>query len=269
MLQALEAHLLTAVDAALPAEVTTVAGPWQPTGTGAVVVHARTLTLKPPGEDPPTDDAAHGLAIVDWPSDGNTLDFEIPNDQTGELLEVESPPGFTVRRGDAWQLDDRTIRFYMAPASGAPGVRARLRGAPAKGYKRRKPCRVELSISAWADSMATADQRLDAALQTTLKELIQLPNLEAGAVAGVQVWMRILQARAWLLSIERRVDPESDLFEARATLELRGDLDLLVAVGTPDPVGVIEKLAGAMKINRANGQPMLPEAFEVTGQSNE
>ncbi|HLT35999.1 MAG TPA: hypothetical protein VK034_06930, partial [Enhygromyxa sp.] len=132
MLVALENHLIAAVDAALPNEVTTVAGPWLPVAGGAVVVHARALSLAPPGEDPPTDDPAHQLDVVDWPADGDQLDFEIPANLDGELIEVEAPPQVTVARGDAWYLDDRTIRFYRAPALGDPGVRARLRGAAAR-----------------------------------------------------------------------------------------------------------------------------------------
>ncbi|MFV8750438.1 hypothetical protein ACNOYE_07790 [Nannocystaceae bacterium ST9] len=268
MLVALENHLITAVDAALPGGVTTVGGPWLPTAGGAVVVHARSITLAPPGEDPPTDDAAHELEIVSWTADGTTLDFEIPALDTGELVEVEAPPHFTAARGDAYFLDDRTIRFYRAPAAGTPGVRARLRGPAAQGYKRRKPCRIELVISAWAEDGADADERLDIALQTTLAKLISLPNLEAGEFAGIPVWMRVLKARAWLLGVERRVDATSELFETRATLELRGELDLLVAKGTPEPVGVIEQIAGAMKVVRPGAGPMVPETFNVTGQPN-
>ena len=263
MLAALENHLIAAVDAALPNDVTTVGGPWLPVAGGAVVVHARALSLAPPSEDPPTDDAAHQLDVVDWPADGDELDFEIPQNLSGELIEVESPPHFTVARGDAYYLDDRTIRFYHAPATGNPGVRARLRGAAARGYKRRKPCRIELLIDAWADDAATADARLDIALQTAFAQLVDLPNLEAGEVAGVSVWMRVAKARAWLLGIERRVDPTTELFESRALLELRGELDLLVAHGQPDPVGVIESIAGTTRIDRADGEPPTPEPFTV------
>lgn len=263
MLRALEAHLVTLVDAALSGVTTTVGGPWRPSGNGAVVVHARSLEQDAPGDDPPTDDPAHGLVLVSWPSDGLTLDFEIPSNESGELVEVEAPPGHSVRRGDAWLLDARTLRFYRAPAAGNPGVRARLRGPAAKGFKRRKPCRVELAISAWAASSASADQRLDIALQTSLRALVELPNLEADVVAGVQVSMRILQPRAWLLGIERSAAASGNLFEASATLQLRGDLELLVASGAPTPVGVIEQVSGAMRVDRADGQPRPPEAFVV------
>lgn len=263
MLQALEAHLVALVDAALAGATTTVAGPWRPSGNGALVVHARSLEQDPPGNDPPTDDPAYTLELVAWPSDGNTLDFEIPANLDGELVEVESPPGYTLRRGDAWLLDTRTIRFYRAPAPGNPGVRARLRGDAAKGFKRRKPCRIELAISAWATTTASADQRLDIALQTSLAALVELPNLEAGVVGGVHVQMRILQPRAWLLRIDRSAPASTNLVESRATLQLRGDLELLVAGGAPQPVGVIEQLAGALRIDRANGEISPPETFEV------
>ncbi|HLT37045.1 MAG TPA: hypothetical protein VK034_12190, partial [Enhygromyxa sp.] len=62
---------------------------------------------------------------------------------------------------------------------------------------------------------------------------------------------------------ERRVDPTAELFESRALLELRGELDLLVAHGQPDPVGVIEMIAGTAQIDRADGQSPTPEPFTV------
>ena len=254
MLAALEALLFKSVDAVLRPGVKTHTGPWQPTGTGGVTIHARTLTLNPPGEDPPTDDPAHGLVEVNWTTNGQTLDFEIPANQSGELVEVEAPLGFTVGR-DAWQLDDRTIRFYRAPRAGQPGVRARLRGAAAKGFKRRKQGRVDLRVSAWAKTMEDADTRLNIALQTSLPLLIDLPNLEAARVKNVQVLLRLLQARVWLLDIERSLEPNSALFEATARLQLCGELDQIVAIGTPDPVGVIEQLGWTLRIDRASSQP--------------
>lgn len=264
MLVALENHLVAALGATALEGVTVIGGPWLPIGGGVVVVHARSLSLAPPGEEPPTDDAAHELEVVGWESDGTTLDFEVPEQNLGELVEVEAPPHFTAARGDAYYFENRTIRFYRAPAAAKLGVLARLRGSATQGYKRRTPCRIELAISAWASEGASADQWLDLALQTALATLISLPNLEAGNFIGIPVWMRVLKARAWLLDIERRVDASTALFETRARLELRGELDLLVAQGPPEPVGIIEGIAGAMQIDRASGQPTAPEIFSVT-----
>ncbi|EDM74230.1 hypothetical protein PPSIR1_14775 [Plesiocystis pacifica SIR-1] len=265
MLDALEDLLRPAIDAALPGGLTVVAGPWDPSGNG-VVVHATALEVQPPADDPPGDEEAHLLSLVDFDADGVALDFEIPEAQTGELIEVEAPPGYTAARGDAYFLDDRTIRFYQAPAAANPGVRARLRGDAAAGWKRRRPCALTLEISAWNNDSDDADAHLAVALQVALAELVELPNLETAAAPGVSVQLRVRKPRVWLDSVERQHIASANLFEFKATLTLRGELDVLVAKGEPPSVGVIESIEGQVSVNHADGEPLEPEAFVISGE---
>jgi hypothetical protein len=243
MLRALERHLQPLVQAALPGGVNLVTGPYRPAGNGAVVLHAHTLRVEPPPADADGDDPGHVVEYVAWPADGQIRDFALPQAVTGELVEVESPPGMLVKAGDGYYLENRTIRFYRAPAAADPAVRARIRGAQAAGYSRRQRCTMGLDLAVWATTMTTADDRLGVILQTTLAALITVPILEADPVAGTGVSLRIMSPRVLLTGMRRAMQTEPSLFHAHAEIELRAELDLMVAHGAPEPVGVIEQVA--------------------------
>jgi hypothetical protein len=243
MLRALERYLQPLVQAALPGGTSVVTGPYEPAGSGAVVLHAHTLRVEPPPADADGDDPGHLVEYVTWPADGQIRDFALPQAVTGELVEVESPPGMLVKAGDGYYLENRTIRFYRAPAAAAPAVRARIRGAQAAGYSRRQRCTMRLDLAVWAASMTTADDRLDVVLQTALAALITVPILEADPVAGTGVSLRMMSPRVLLAGMRRAVHTEPSLFHAHAEIELRAELDLMVAHGAPEPVGIIDQVA--------------------------
>ncbi|HWN71315.1 MAG TPA: hypothetical protein VNM90_26940 [Haliangium sp.] len=243
MLRALERYLQPLVQAALPGGTSVVTGPYQPSGIGAVVLHAHTLRVEPPPAEAEGDDPGHVVEHVTWPADGQLRDFALPESVTGELVEVESPPGRLVKAGDAYYLEQRTIRFYRPPAAASPAVRARIRGAEAAGYSRRQRCTLGLELAVWATSMTTADDRLGVILPATLAALIAVPILEADPVAGTGVSLRIMSPRVLLAGMRRAVQAEPALFHAHAEIELRAELDLMVAHGAPEPVGIIEQVA--------------------------
>lgn len=244
MLRALERHLQPLVEAALPGGTTIVTGPYQPAGSGAVVLHAHALQVAPPPAEADDDEPGHLVEHVTWPADGQIRDFALPQAVTGELVEVESPPGFLVKSGDAYYLEGRTIRFYRAPAAADPAVRARIRGAEAAGYSRRQRCTMSLDVAVWATTMSSADDRLGVVLQTVLSALIAVPILETDPLQGAGVSLRMLSPRVWLTSMRRAAHAEPPaLFHAHAEIQLRGELDLMVAHGAPEPVGIIEQVA--------------------------
>ena len=242
MLRSLEAFLAPAIDAALPGAVSVVTGAYDPSDNGDVVIHARSLGVEPPPRDSEGDDGAHLIEIATWTTDGNVQDLVIPPAQTGELLDVEAPPGKLATAGDDYFVDDRTIRFYRPPAAGTPGVRARLRGPDAAGWSRRRRCTIELDISSWARDMDDADDRLDIAMQVALSQLVDIPILEVGQAGGTEVWLRVISPRVWLTGMRREFDESANLCVAHAEIELRGELDVLVASGAPAPVGIIEEV---------------------------
>ncbi|MGB1013006.1 MAG: hypothetical protein ACPG4T_02645, partial [Nannocystaceae bacterium] len=81
--------------------------------------------------------------------------FELPDDVTGEVLCVESPPGQTLRPEDDYRVQQRRILLRRTPKQEARNDEARnyvvrLRGAPAQGLVRRDPCTLKLHIHAEA-----------------------------------------------------------------------------------------------------------------------
>lgn len=265
MLYALEQLLINAIDPAFPNNVDVNGGPWRDNDGVAVQVHARSLRLEPVEDEPAEDGPGHLLTIQDWVASGSSLDFAIPPAVTGEVIEVEAPPGFPARRGDDFFLDDRTIRFYRAPAAGNPGVRARIVGDPAKGYRRQRPCRIEIEIGAFDNDVDDVDDRLETALHVALAELVDLPILAADVVGGANVWMRVARARTSLEWIERTLAPDRpNWFRAAALIVLEGELDLLVAKGAPEPTSIIESIHGSVTENDdtadfiVDGQPSAP-----------
>jgi hypothetical protein len=258
MLNALENRLRDAIDAALPKKDTVLAGPYAPSGNGAVVVHARELSCAPPPVDSEAEEPAQRVVMTEWNGNGTKSDFVIPAALTGELMEVESPPGVTARAGDAYYVDDGTIRFYRAPAAGTV-VRARLQGGPAAGWTRRRRCEIRLDVASWAQTVELADERLETALHMALAMLVDAPNFDAELVPDTEVWMRILAPRVWLVGINRGMHT-TGLIHATAELLLRAELDEIVARGERAPVGVIGSIAGTVVANEDDP----PEPFVVT-----
>lgn len=261
MLYALETFLGTAIDEALD-NITVHTGPYVPAGSGAVVVHARDLEIPPPPLEDEGAAPARLLEMTTFSADGTERDFVIPAALTGAIVEVEAPPGVTVRPGDAYYLDDRTIRFYRPPPVAEQAVRVRLESGEAAGWTRRRACTLHLDIAAWAQSASAADQSLEIALHVALSTLVNAPNFDAGLVPGADVWMRLLAPRVWLVAMRRGIDLQANLVHATAELVLRAELDEIVARGEPAPQGIIERLAGSLTVDRPGTTPS-PEPFEV------
>jgi hypothetical protein len=251
LLDSLEQFLLGAVDAALPGPVVVSTGPWAQ--AAGVYIHASKLVLEPLGEDPPEDADANLVTIHEWPSNGSTVNFELPPELGAELLDVEAPPGYLATRGDHYFINDRTICFYRPPAPGDPGVRTRVQGAAARGYRRRRRCSISFELNAIEPDLADVDAWLETAIQASLIRLLDLPVLTSSAHANVQ--MRVQVTHSSLESIQRELVADISRFRATATFELRGELELIVATGTPEPVGIISSIELAPTISQPSPEP--------------
>ena len=239
MLAALEAHFAAALQAAL-APVAVLRGPAALPPAGAsvhVLAYALALTL-------PADDLARGrgparlFSFHAWDSDGAARDFPLPPG-AGEVAEVEAPPGRLRARGDDYQLAPEGLRFYRPPPAGAPGVRALLLGAPARGHVERRPAELSLLITARADTAAALDVLVAAALAAALAACVAPPTLEEPLAAGARA--RLLRPTAALSGLSRSAETRGlvQLPRADLTLAVRGDAELLVALGAPEPTSVI------------------------------
>jgi hypothetical protein len=237
VLAAVETHFSAALQAALPG-LSVLTGPAIAVPVGASLqVHASRLGFT--GAIGNTDDergASRLFTLHSWPADGLVRQFTLPAGDL-EVAEVEAPPGFPRVRGDDYRISAGKLEFQRAPSL---GVRALLLGAPARGFIERRRC--ELSLRLCARDPVDLDALATAALAAALRTCVDLPDLEAAAAAGVR--MRLRRPVATLVSVERRAEPDGQSERARCDIELllRGEAELTVAVGVPDPVGRIAQV---------------------------
>lgn len=241
MLNALESFLQSAIAAAVPASATVVTGPYEPDLSEVVAIHARRLELEPI-RDRDNGDGGHLVDEVTWDTDGTIKDFNISLSLVGEIMEIQSPPGQIVNIGDELYVDERTLRFYHAPAAAVPGVKTRLRGVDAPGWQHQRDGQIHLDIDAWATTMAVADANLATALNVALSRMVELPVLEMSQTSNIDVWLRFQAPNIWLLDMDRSRHASVAVLNAHASVTLRGTLDVLVARGTPAPFGIIDSV---------------------------
>ncbi len=244
MLGPLEQLLKPALAAALPPGQDVQTGPaGAPTGaTGRVAIHALRLDFDPPSA--PDDTPIHDPAFLGWQgaltaTPGHPLDFTLPDDAPGELAEVHCPPGRIVAGGDAWLLDGRTLRFFREP----PGpVLARTRGAPCAGYRERRSGGIELELRAWAKDIASADALLASSLAAVLASFAEINVIELEGAAP-RLALRLTKPRVSLVGITRCLDPAAPGWQLGvARCAVRGELELGLTLGAPEPEGRIGKV---------------------------
>lgn len=240
MLAAVEAHYANALAAALGQATPVLRGPAPavPAGASAQVL-AGELALVVPADDLTRDrNAARLFTSHAWDADGAATEFPLPQG-SGELAEVEAPPGRPRRRGDDVRVEAAALRFYRPPAAGQPGVRAMFLGTRAEGFFERRPGELRLVIAVRADTAAGLDAALATALAAALRASAALPTFEGPPAPGVRA--RLLRAAAALAGVTRRAERRGqvDLPYGELALVVRGEVELLVALGAPEPQSVI------------------------------
>ena len=270
MLRQLEDLVISPIDAIVPGPVDVVRGPFVPAppwppARRVISVFGRAIRTVEPSPSRDDDGPAFLFSENTWPTDGVADTFTLPGGTDGEIFEVESPPGFAVRRGDDYLLDGDTIRFYRAPAAGAPGVIARIQGDPAHGYTRRRPCVMELEIDVYGRNAQQVDTLLGGSTQVALATLTRAPRFTLAAVAGFTVLTRVIEPRSTVVSIERSdvTVGGNQVFVGALRLELEGQLDLLVANGDPTPTSFIESIEGTVEVVPANGEAPVPQSIVI------
>ncbi|WP_164013164.1 hypothetical protein [Pyxidicoccus trucidator] len=249
MLVAIESYFHDALLAAVPDTVDVTTGPSRGPGAEAtllVEVFASGLKLElPQGEDLAAQrETAFFTQVQRWKTDGKRVDFVVPATALGQVVDVESPPGRPLRRGDDYALEERTVRLYRPPASAEVGVVAFLRGERAAGFRERRRCEVSLVTRAWGRDAHAADTLLASVLPATLIASSDLGNLDAGLADDSGVRLRLLRPVMSLLGIQRSGEQRGETFFCRAQAEflLRGELEQLVTMGEPEPEGLIREV---------------------------
>jgi hypothetical protein len=244
MLAAAEAHYAAVLSAALAPGAQVLVGPAPAIPSGpSVQVHAGALRLAPASPDLSDErGAARHFVLHTWASDGVLTDFGLPPG-AGEVAEVEAPPGRARVRGDDYRVDAGTLRFSRAPAAGDPGVRVLLLGDPARGFVERRACELTISLRArGGPDLAALDALAEAALAAALRACVDLPELSAAAQPGVRA--RLRRPVAALLGVTRRIEVVGQIERLCCEIELllRGEAELQVALGVPDPVDRIKSV---------------------------
>jgi hypothetical protein len=252
MLPAVEAHFLSALGSVLPAGTSLTAGPSAGPSAGAVAlveVIASRLSLLPAAGDERAGARNPAFLVLthSFPSDGAARDFLVPEDVVGDVVEVESPPGRPLKRGDDYLVEGRGIRFYRPPARADVAVLARVRGERRRGYEQVEPCRIDLAVRVWANERGRADDLAAASLAAVLVAAEDLGNVDGGFTSQPAVRLRLLRAAAAMTALARSVDTLEGALFHRADIELilRGDLEQIVTLGEPALEGVIREVRRA------------------------
>lgn len=186
-------------------------------------------------------------------STGKETDFEVPDTLSGEISEVEAPPGHPATSGDDYVIDDRTVRFYRPPQKGTPGVAVYLRGDKARGYRDVHPCRIEVVLTAWAQSTEEADDLFGPAFSALLSVFVALPIIRTGPDT-IGVALRLLKPVAVPGSITRTLTEinGTDFHRVTAVINVLGDLEVVVALGQAQPESIIESIDYQSRIKESS-----------------
>ncbi|WP_408890275.1 hypothetical protein ACJ2CR_04860 [Myxococcus faecalis] len=248
MLLAIESYFHDALRAAIPETVEVATGPSRGPSVEMealveVIASRMKLTL-PEGDDlTALRQPSYFAQVHRWAGNGTRKDFTLPANATGQVVEVESPPGRPLRRGDDYVVEESTLRLYRAPAVASEAVVAYLRGTRAEGFLERRRCELRLSVRAWVKSPGNAAPLLSRALAAALAASADLGNLEdedtEAETSGVR--LRLLQPQATLVEVHRTLELQGDIpyHRAQANFLVRGELEQLVSLGTPESEGII------------------------------
>lgn len=253
MLVTLESYFHDALKPVLPDDVDVVTGPSLGPANAEVALLVEVFALNLKLALPPDDDltagreAAFHTEVHRLSADGSQVDFVLPEGARGQVVEVESPPGHPLRRGDDYTLEGHTVRFYRPPGQAHVAVVAFLRGERAQGFLDRRPCELTLVTRAWGREHGAADKLLSSALAAMQLASTGLANLEDAASGESGVRIRLLRPAMTLLGLSRGVEVLHDtaFFRAQAEFLIRGELEQLVVVGEPEPTGIIREVRRA------------------------
>ena len=174
---------------------------------------------------------------------------DLPADAPGTVVQVQSPPGRLQALGDDCRVEQGALRFLQPPSG---QVRVTWRGDRLRGHVERFAVQVEVDLGVWAPDAAAADRWLGSALAALLAafaelDLIDLAEPPAAADpdgAAPRLSMRLLRPVAGLAGIARGVRlVESQRWTRHdAVITLRGELELSLALGRPEPASTIRQI---------------------------
>lgn len=240
MLTKLEDFLMSAIKSSLP-DKTILTGPLPEKFTFSnPVVTVYVDHLKTSANDAAENkrEPAFFTSRQTFQADGKQLDFKLPDDKQDHVLEVEFPVGHLVKQGDDYWLEAGSLHFYRPPAS---DFKVLLRGALAQGYQTSQPCSANICIEAWDPQRANAETWLGIGLAASLAAFVGVNRFELTRLEAPNFSLRLLDPELVLLQLNT-VDKATDngmIYGCRAALQLKAELEASLALGLPQPEGLI------------------------------
>jgi hypothetical protein len=222
-----------------------------------VALLARRLTRHLPAlgdDDSEAREAAffsHSVDLVASPGDPRR--FELPPAAPGVIAEVQSPTGFVLAPGDAFQVEAGALLFNVAPA--AP-VRVSFRGERSRGHVERSAAQIDIEIGVHADSAEATDGLLSRALAAVLGEFAGRDVVDlSGTDPADGLSLRLLRPIARLGQVDRDVEATTETLwhQQIASIIVRGELEMTLCLGVPEPASTIRELDIGIARVRADG----------------
>lgn len=254
MLNTLETYLTDTLRTALPEGITLTAGPVLPLPSTQQLplLNIAAIALQPRPTDNKENrkrEPAFFTQRLTFNGNSQILDFTLPAEAVGEIVEVGLEPGRLARHGDDYWLEENTVKFYQAPAGAFTVL---VKGAQASGYRELMPCRTTVEIHAWAGKMTQADDCLNPALAATLTALADVDRLELAWLETSGFSLRLLKPQAGIRALERTaVAGDQPVFRSTARLHLQGEWELTLALGTPPKEGLITEVKSHVQVKNS------------------
>lgn len=206
----------------------------------------RTAATELGADEPDRREPARLIRRLTLQPDASGLAFALPvdgfDDRTDQISEI-TIDGRQLRAGDDYLLDGRTIRFLRPP--GGP-LLVRILGAAARGYVEHCAAEIELALfgwgapgASWDQQSTTADTLVVHAVAVALAAIADRDVLDLATDADAGFDARLLRPRGRVGAAARMAQhgDASAAPAAQAVVVLRGDLELTLAKGAPEPEG--------------------------------
>ncbi|WP_255991723.1 hypothetical protein [Chitinolyticbacter albus] len=170
---------------------------------------------------------------------GQPTTFKLPAGYS--VADVQAPPGRLLNAADHYVQQGQTLQFLTPPP--AP-VLARLRGDAARGYTERQSASIELLVTVWAASGAVASALSGEVVGAVLARFSDTSVIDLVTPGEGPLALRLYRPLAWPARVESTLQRlgASDWPCVTVLLAVRGELELALGVGAPDPVSRIEHI---------------------------
>ncbi|MCP3923906.1 MAG: hypothetical protein GY714_15110 [Desulfobacterales bacterium] len=181
--------------------------------------------------------------ILSFDTTGNKKNFKLPAEIKGDVSEVETPPGYTVKQGDDYFIEDNTLKFYHAPKEGKKGLIVFFKGEKAKGYLENSPYKINIILDVSAKELGIADIIFSKSINTLMASFIDMGTIRS-TEDETGVSFRILKPATHLKSIERKSEgiKKSAIYRITSDIVLLCQLETSIALGKELPESIIEEI---------------------------